>query len=174
MNLRLLGLCVLGLSACNGPAASIETSDVEPSVVHTSSGATITLPINVATEHQVDGGRESFRSSDGAVWSVQRLASDTGRPHTLDEVAIALCRRVELGETEGELTHRDCVFAGQQAQCIEGWQTNRAGERVLRRGALIQTRGDVLWISLAIRDGAGPVDVLAEALATETRVGGAT
>lgn len=170
----LVAVLALGAAACSPPAPAEEAHAVEPAIVHAPSGGAITLPIRVATEHEVDGTRESFRTEDGVVWSVQTIERSADAPAaSLDEIAIALCRRVELGEVEGELTHRDCTFGGQQGQCIEGWQTSRSGERILRRGAIVHAGSDVVWISLAIRDGAGAVDSLAESLATETLVQGA-
>lgn len=169
----LLGGAVF-VGACATEPSAPERARIEPAIVHTASGASVTLPIDVATQHEVDGTRESFRTADGVVWSVQTLEHGADAPTaSLDEIAIALCRRVELGEVEGELTHRGCQFAGQAAQCIESWQLNREGERILRRGAVARAGGDVVWISLAMRERTGGVDGLAEALTHETRLLGA-
>jgi len=159
------------LGGCTSDPASGSTVPAEPSIVRTPGGATITLPIESPVEHQVDGLREQFRSADGAVWSVQVLdRTATGAGESIEEVAIALCHRIELGEIAGELTHRACTFAGQPAQCVDGWQAGRDGDRVTRRGAILRLGDDTVWISLAAREGTVAIDPLATSLADETRV----
>lgn len=139
------------------------------------SGASVTLPVDVHVEEESDGDRHAFRSDDGVVWSVQTISpGGPGSPErTLDAVAIALTHRVELGEAEGELTHRDCTFGDRPGQCIEGWQLGRDGERVLRRGAIVALGEEIVWVSVAAREGSAGIDDLAQALASGTRFGAA-
>ena len=165
-----LGILV-ALSGCTSPNDPERAAPLDPATVRTPSGATITLPIRTAFEHQADGTREQFRTEDGTVWSVQTIdPTATGAGQSIEEVAVALCHRLELGERSGELTHRACTFAGQPAQCVDGWQTGRDGDRITRRGAILRAANDIVWVSVAVREGTVAVDALAESLATETEL----
>ena len=172
---RALALALV-LFGCDG-AERAESAVGEPApvaVVSLASGVSITLPIGAGVEEEVDGDRHAFRGDDGVVWSVQTIPPGAaGTTRSLDEVAIALTHRVELGDVQGELTHRDCTFGGRPAQCIEGWQLGREGERVVRRGAIMAVGEEIVWVSVAAHEGSVGIDDLAEALAGGTRIGAA-
>jgi hypothetical protein len=161
---------VTGLVACDGPRPSGTDPGEPPPIVSLGAGASMTFPSEVQGEEEVDGDRHAFRRDDGVVWSVQPLQRGTSgmAPPTLDAVAIALVHRVELDEVEGELTHRNCTFGGRAAQCIEGWQAGSDGERVLRRGAIVELSELVVWVAVSARAGSADIDALAESLATNT------
>lgn len=138
--------CLVIVSACASPGEQ----PAAPRVITLPSGTTVTLPAQVVGPEESDGDRIAIRGEDGVVWSVQAIPNPAERP--LDEVAIALAQRVELGEVEGELLHRPCSFGGHSAQCIDGWQLDASGRRAGRAGALVSIGTEVLWLSVASRD----------------------
>lgn len=142
---RLAAPCALALAllACGCDSSSPHVGPPRRFVL--ADTLTLTLPVEAAWVRTVERDR-LLLEHDGLVLRVQQI---DGESRSAESVAGALVTRYALGEQTGTLGHSRCRFASVEgAQCLTG-TFERGDVPWVRRGAVIEVEGRVLWLDVA-------------------------
>ncbi len=144
---RVLSL-LISLTACNAGPLGNERWELED-------GTVVELDLGEDSEREERHGNIRFRLASGVTVALQEIGRDDPLPEgtrTPRTVAMALARRVELGEREGNLSTYGCRAGQLRAECLVGW-TSRDEERFARQGAVLEAGTRIVWIDVT-----GPVE----------------
>lgn len=164
-------------AACPDEASRSEEPSLLDYQVALAPGTPLRLTLPVARELLVEereGGTRFER--DGLVLRIQAvpIASEAPTERTPSSVALAMARRFELGEQQGELAAHPCEYAGRPGQCVVG-SFEREGAAWARRGAFVTAGAQVLWIDVCgPADRVEEIDAWSNELASRASVRGAT
>lgn len=170
---RLAALCSLALTLTTSACDSSSPHVGPPRRFVLADTLTLTLPVESAWIRTVESDR-LLLEHEALVLRVQEIGSDAGTTtRSAESVAVALATRYALGEQTGTLSHSRCRFASNdEAQCLTG-TFERGDVPWVRRGAVIEVEGRVLWLDVAgAASQAHEVEAWSATLAQRASLGG--